>query len=61
MWRREGHGHQSGDAWSPWSWKGREGPSLGPVGGARPWDPWTSDAWFPEQGRGEINFFNYIL
>ena len=31
------------DTWSPQSWKRREGPSLEPVEGAGPWDPWTSD------------------
>ena len=33
-----------------------EGPSLEPVEGARPWDTWTSDIWFPT---GEDEFVRF--
>ena len=36
MQRPEGRSHQPRDAWSPRSWKRREGPSLEPVEGAAP-------------------------
>ena len=47
----EGHGHQPRDPWSPRSWKRREGPSLEPVKGARPWDTWASHVWSPRWDR----------
>ena len=57
--RWEGLGHQPRDAWSPRSWKRREGPSLEPVGGVQ--DTWTSDVWSPGQGRVNFGGFKPVV